>query len=174
MFVFLLPLNSCSFFFHPASRAAELKLIIYCCVVDSDGVFLCSGLHLSSVYEVSQLCGGAVQTLWAVSWYRRPARSCGPHSVRCSDINITFVMTKSLTSWWKWQKFDVYIYVNALFREDLTMLRQEVQDLHASLKVQSSFWGELRCVNGRFIQRLFVCFNLIRRKDGSLESSRRS
>lgn len=44
--------------------------------------FCFSGLHLSSVHEVSQLCRGAVQALWAVPWYRRPPCSCGPHSVR--------------------------------------------------------------------------------------------
>lgn len=59
------------------------------------------------------------------------------------------------------------------------MLRQEVQDLHASLKVRWSLGSEQRCVNGRFVQRLdcvsaFVCVHLIRRNGGSLENSRRS
>lgn len=138
---------------------------------DSDGLFLCPGLHLSSVYEVSQLCRGAVQALWAVPRHRRPARSCGPHEVRIlmwhellhHRQNVVFLWTHS-----------VFVY-----REDLTMLRQEVQDLHASLKVRWSLGSEQRCVNGRFVQRLdcvsaFVCVHLIRRNGGSLENSRRS
>ena len=138
---------------------------------DSDGLCLCPGLHLSSVYEISQLCRGAVQALWAVPWHRRPARSCGPHEVRW------YWCGKLLRSW----QNVVFLWTHSIFvyREDLTMLRQEVQDLHASLKVQWSLWSEQRCVNGQFVRRLdcvsvFVCVHLIRRNDGSLESSRRS
>lgn len=39
------------------------------------------GLYLSSVHEISQLCWGAFQTLWAVSRHWRSPCSHGPHSV---------------------------------------------------------------------------------------------
>lgn len=54
------------------------------------------------------------------------------------DITDVVIITKSLITQCTWQDFTLCIFVNELFppsREDLTMLRQEVQDLHASLKV---------------------------------------
>lgn len=70
------------------------------------------------------------------------------------------------------------------WREDLSMLRQEVQDLHASLKVKNEILKQapavqstLYALSHRSLFKYFnvcICFHLVRRNAGSLESSRKS
>lgn len=132
------------------------------CLIDTDNMFPCSGLHLSSVHEVSQLCWGALSSLWTVPWHRRPARSCGALTVRpregkaietnCADCILNFFLFKGRISQCCGKRSRTCMCLSRYRRVSLS---------NRGVCFLSYF---LHC----------VCVYLFRRKGGSLGSSRKS